>query len=119
VEDNCEAIDIVLQKGKSGEIYNIAANQELENVQVVKAILNLTDKPESLMKFVEDRLGHDFRYSMRTEKIRELGWKPRTRFRVGIEKTVQWYRQNVEWWKPIIEKEQIDFHKEHSVTEST
>jgi dTDP-glucose 4,6-dehydratase len=119
VEDNCEAIDVVLHKGKSGEVYNVASNQELENVQVVKAILNLTGKTEDLVKFVEDRPGHDLRYSMQTRRIQELGWKARTKFRAGIARTVQWYRQNVEWWKPIIEKEQIDFHREHSVTEST
>jgi len=114
VEDNCRAIDLVLHKGKSGEIYNIAANQELENIQAVKTILKLTDKPESLIRFVKDRPGHDLRYSLRTEKIQELGWKPETKFKVGIKKTLQWYRQNVEWWKPIIEKEQINFHKEYS-----
>jgi len=114
VEDNCEAIDLVLHKGKSGESYNIAANQELENIQAVKTILKLIDKPESLIRFVKDRPGHDLRYSLRTEKIQELGWKPETKFKVGIQKTLQWYRQNVEWWKPIIEKEQINFHKEYS-----
>ena len=114
VEDNCRAIDLVLHKGKSGEIYNIAANQELENIQAVKTILKLMDKPESLIRFVKDRPGHDLRYSLRTEKIQELGWKPETKFKVGIKKTLQWYRQNVEWWKPIIEKEQINFHKEYS-----
>jgi dTDP-glucose 4,6-dehydratase len=113
-EDNCEAIDLVLHKGEVGEIYNIAANQELENIQVVRIILKLTDKPESLIKFVEDRPGHDLRYSLRTEKIRELGWQPETRFKVGIKKTVEWYRRNVEWWKPIIEKEQISFHRKYS-----
>jgi len=114
VEDNCEAIDVVLHKGKPGEIYNIAANQELENIQVIKTILKLMDKPESLIKFVEDRPGHDLRYSIRTEKMQELGWKPKIKFTDGIKKTLQWYRQNVEWWKPIIEKEQINFHKEYS-----
>ena len=114
VEDNCEAIDVVLHKGRSGEIYNIGANQELENIQVVKTILKLTDKPQSLMKFVEDRRGHDLRYSLRTEKTQELGWRPSTEFSVGIEKTINWYRQNVEWWKTIVETEQIDFHKEPS-----
>jgi dTDP-glucose 4,6-dehydratase len=113
-EDNCEAIDLVLHKGKSGEIYNIAANQELENIQAIKTILKLMNKSESLIRFVKDRPGHDLRYSLRTEKIQELGWKPETKFRVGIKKTLQWYRQNIEWWKPIIEKEQIDFHTEYS-----
>jgi hypothetical protein len=112
VEDNCEAIDLVLQNGKLGELYNIAANQELKNIRVVKTILKLTNKPESLIKFVKDRLGHDLRYSLNTEKIRELGWKPKTKFKDGIKKTLKWYKQNIEWWKPIIEKEQTNFHEE-------
>jgi dTDP-glucose 4,6-dehydratase len=111
VEDNCEAVDIVLHKGNSGEIYNIAANQELKNIQTVKTVLKLLNKPESLIKFVKDRPGHDLRYSLRTEKMLKLDWKPKTTFKEGIKKTVEWYRQNVEWWKPIIEKEQIDFHE--------
>jgi dTDP-glucose 4,6-dehydratase len=115
VEDNCEAIDVVLHKGKPGEIYNIAANQELENIQVIKTILKLMDKPESLISFVKDRPGHDLRYSMQIEKLRELGWKPKTKFTEGIKKTVEWYKQNSGWWRPIIEKEQINFHKEYSL----
>lgn len=110
VDDNCEAIDSVLHNGKAGEIYNVAGGQELENLQVVKAILKLAGKPESLIEFVKDRLGHDVRYSINAEKLSTLGWKPRTKFDVGIEKTLQWYKQNVEWWKPIIDKEQINFH---------
>jgi dTDP-glucose 4,6-dehydratase len=109
VEDNCRAIDAVLHKGKAGESYNIAANQELENVQVVKTILKLTGKPESLIEFVKDRPGHDLRYALCTEKIQEF-WKPKTTFKKGIKTTVEWYRRNIEWWKPIIEKEQINFH---------
>lgn len=111
VEDNCEAIDLVLERGRAGEIYNVAADQEIENVQVVNTLLKLTGKPRSLMKFVKDRLGHDIRYSIDTEKISELGWKPRTRFEKGIKKTLEWYTQNSRWWKPIIEKEQINFHE--------
>jgi dTDP-glucose 4,6-dehydratase len=110
VEDNCEAIDCVLHEGRSGEVYNVAGNQELENLQVVKSILKLAGKPESLIKLVKDRPGHDLRYSINAEKIWKIGWKPRTDFNVGIKKTLQWYKQNVEWWKPIIEKEQINFH---------
>jgi dTDP-glucose 4,6-dehydratase len=113
-EDNCEAIDLVLHKGDSGEIYNIAANQELENIQAVKTILKLMDKPESLIRFVKDRPGHDLRYSLHTGKMRNLGWKPETKFKEGIKKTIEWYRQNVEWWKPIMEKEQMNFNKECS-----
>jgi dTDP-glucose 4,6-dehydratase len=114
VEDNCEAIDLVLHKGKPGEAYNIAAEQELKNLQVVKTILKLTGKPESLIRFVQDRPGHDLRYSLDTEKIKGLGWKPKTKFKEGIRKTSEWYAQNVSWWKPIIEKEQTDFHEKYS-----
>jgi dTDP-glucose 4,6-dehydratase len=112
VEDNCAAIDLVMHKGEPGQVYNIGAGQELENIQVVKATLKLTQKTEGLIKFVEDRLGHDMRYSIDTEKIRKMGWRPETRFEDGIERTVQWYRQHPDWWKPVIDKEQIDFHKE-------
>jgi dTDP-glucose 4,6-dehydratase len=114
VEDNCEAIDLVLHNGKPGEAYNIAAEQELKNLQVVKTILKLTGKPESLIRFVQDRPGHDLRYSLNTEKMQELGWKPKTKFKEGIEKTSEWYAQNVDWWTPIIEKEQTDFHEKYS-----
>jgi dTDP-glucose 4,6-dehydratase len=112
VEDNCAAIDLVMHKGEPGQVYNIGAGQELENIQVVKATLKLTQKTEGLIKFVEDRLGHDMRYSIDTEKIRKMGWRPETRFEDGIERTVKWYRQHPDWWKPVIDKEQIDFHKE-------
>ena len=111
VKDNCEAVDLVLHKGKAGEAYNIGAQQELTNIQVVKAILKLCKKPESLIEFVSDRPGHDLRYSLDTAKVRKLGWKPKTEFDKGIEATVKWYQKNVKWWKPIIKEEQIDFHK--------
>jgi dTDP-glucose 4,6-dehydratase len=110
VDDNCEAIDRVLHDGKAGEVYNVAGGQELENLQVVKTILKLAGKPESLIEFVKDRLGHDVRYSIDADKISGLGWKSRTKFDAGIKKTLQWYKRNVEWWKPIIDKEQINFH---------
>ena len=112
VEDNCEALDTVLHKGTLGEIYNIGANQELENIQVVKTILEFAEKPANLIRFVEDRLGHDLRYSLDTKKIQKLSWKPKTEFKQGMRKTIQWYKQNSNWWKPVVEKEQIDFHKE-------
>jgi dTDP-glucose 4,6-dehydratase len=110
VDDNCEAIDLVLHSGKAGEVYNVAGHQELENGQVVKSILKLTGKPESLIEFVKDRLGHDVRYSINADKIAALDWKPTVKFKAGIKKTLQWYTQNIEWWKPIIAKEQINFH---------
>ncbi len=110
VEDNCSAIDLVMQKGQPGEIYNIGGRQELENIQVVKTILKLTEKPENLVNYVADRLGHDLRYSLDIEKITKLGWKPETEFSEGIEMTVHWYKENPDWWTTVIRKEQIDFH---------
>lgn len=112
VEDNCEAISVVLHEGKVGDVYNIAAKQELENIQVVKTILKLINKPETLIKSVKDRPGHDLRYSLDTKRILGLGWEPKTKFEEGIRKTIRWYQENADWWKPIIGKEQIDFHEE-------
>jgi dTDP-glucose 4,6-dehydratase len=110
VEDNCEAIDLVLHKGKNGEAYNIAAKQELKNIEVVKAILKLLKRPESLIEFVKDRPGHDLRYSLDIGKITELGWGPKVKFDDGIKRTVEWYRHNESWWKPILKKKQTDFY---------
>lgn len=112
VRDNCEAIDLILQKGKNGETYNIAGKQELENIQVVKTILKIMNKPEDLIQFVKDRPGHDIRYSLDTSKIEKLGWKPKTKFEEGIKKTIEWYKTNEWWWRPIIEKQKINFHQE-------
>ncbi len=111
VEDNCEAIDLVLHEGKLGRAYNIAASQELKNIQVVEAILKLMNKPDSLIQFVNDRAGHDSRYSLDTNKIQEIGWRPKTEFEKGIRKTLEWYEHNTEWWQPIIDQERIDFHQ--------
>jgi dTDP-glucose 4,6-dehydratase len=112
VEDNCEAIDVVLHKGRDGEIYNIAGKKELENIDVVRKILELLDKPENLIQFVKDRPAHDLRYSLDTSKIeRQLGWKAKVKFEDGMRKTIDWYTKNEWWWKPIVEREQIDFHE--------
>ncbi len=111
VEDNCEAIDAVLHKGTEGEAYNIGAQQEMKNIDAVKIILKLSNRSENLISFVKDRPGHDVRYSLNIEKIRKLGWKPKTKFNDGIKNTVEWYQQNESWWKPVAEKERLDFHK--------
>ena len=111
VEGNCEAIELILEKGKNGEFYNIAGKQEIKNLEVVKTILSLMEKPESLIKFVKDRPGHDLRYSLDISKIEKLGWKPKTKFEDGIKKTIEWYMNNEWWWKPIIEKQEIDFYE--------
>ncbi|HEX3013360.1 MAG TPA: dTDP-glucose 4,6-dehydratase, partial [Methanobacterium sp.] len=102
VYDHCSAIDLVLHKGKIGEIYNIGGNNEKTNIEIVKLILQNLDKPESLIKFVKDRLGHDLRYAIDSTKIqKELGWKPKYTFETGITETIQWYLDNREWWERI------------------
>jgi dTDP-glucose 4,6-dehydratase len=100
VLDHCEAIDIVIKKGEKGEIYNISSGEEKTNLEVVKTILEIMGK-DDLIEFVEDRPGHDLRYSLDSSKIRELGWRPRHNFREGIKKTVNWYLENTWWWKPL------------------
>jgi len=102
VQDFCQALDLLLKKGKTGEIYNISANNELKNIDVAKLILRIIGKPESLITFVEDRPGHDLRYSLDSSKIRaELGWKPIHNFKETLKQTVNWYLNNKWWWKPL------------------
>jgi dTDP-glucose 4,6-dehydratase len=102
VEDFCRAIDLVLREGRAGEAYNAGGPDELENIDVVRRILSLAERDESLIEHVTDRPGHDRRYSLSSEKIQsELGWEPRVRFEQGIERTVGWYRDNEWWWEPI------------------
>ena len=102
VIDHCEAISLVLEKGEPGEIYNISSGNEIENIKLVKKILNILDKPEDLITFVEDRPGHDLRYSLNSEKIRhQLGWKPKHMLSSALEETIKWYTENEWWWKPI------------------
>jgi len=103
VLDHCEAIELVLEKGEKREVYNISAGEEKTNLEVVKAILRLMDKDEDLIEFVEDRPGHDIRYSLNSSKIKEhLGWRPRHEFEEGIKKTVEWYLSNEWWWRPLV-----------------
>ena len=98
VEDHCRAIDAVLHKGKTGEVYNIGGSNEWHNIDLVKLLLKDLGKPGSLIKFVKDRLGHDRRYAIDSSKIqKELGWSPRTTFEDGIKKTIAWYRNNSTW----------------------
>ncbi len=102
VEDHCSAIDLVLHKGKVGEVYNIGGNNEMKNIEIVKLIIEKLDKPKSLIKYVKDRPGHDKRYAIDSSKIQnELGWKPDYTFETGIKKTIQWYLDNKNWWKNI------------------
>jgi dTDP-glucose 4,6-dehydratase len=101
VEDACAAIDAVLEGGEPGGVYNVGGPDELPNLDVVRRILELTGRDESLIEFVTDRPGHDRRYSLSSDRLRGLGWQPAVGFDEGIERTVGWYRENEWWWEPI------------------
>lgn len=102
VEDHCSAIDLVLHKGRSGEVYNVGGRNERNNLQVVRTILEELGKPESLISYVKDRLGHDRRYAIDADKIRnELGWQPKFNYEDGIKETIRWYLSNAEWMEQV------------------
>jgi dTDP-glucose 4,6-dehydratase len=101
VEDCCAAIDAVLERGEPGQVYNVGGPDELPNMEVVKSILAHTDRDESLIEYVKDRPGHDRRYSLSAARLEALGWKAAVHFDEGIERTVNWYRENEWWWEPI------------------
>lgn len=125
VEDHCKAIDLVFEKGKSGEVYNIGGHNEKENIEIVKLIITcLQEKTkdkeinETLIKHVKDRLGHDRRYAIDPTKIKnELGWEPEARFEDGIKKTIDWYLENQEWMKKVITGEYMEFYEKNYVFE--
>jgi len=102
VEDNCRAIDTVLQKSKPGDVVNIGSGNERTNIDITRQLLKHMKKPESLITYVQDRAGHDFRYSLKWDKIKEMGWAPRIKFEEGIKTTVDWYLANEKWWKPLV-----------------
>ncbi|MGC8976783.1 MAG: dTDP-glucose 4,6-dehydratase [Candidatus Ratteibacteria bacterium] len=116
VIDNCMAIDIVLHKGKEGEIYNISSEFSIPNIEIAKKILKILGKSESLIEFVKDRPGHDRRYSIKCEKIKELGWKLETDFENGIKLTIKWYKENEKWWKKIKSSNSFISHLEKTYT---
>ena len=101
VEDNCAAVDLVLREGTEGEIYNIGAGNEITNRELTDRLLDLLGQDESMIDYVEDRLGHDRRYSIDTAKIEALGWSPRNDLAKALEATVAWYRDNRWWWEPL------------------
>jgi dTDP-glucose 4,6-dehydratase len=101
VLDNCAAIDLVLRRGRDGEVYNIGGGHEVENVVLTREILRYTGKPETLIRRVTDRPGHDRRYSVNSTKIGGLGWGPRHPFAAALETTVRWYREHETWWRPL------------------
>ena len=111
VGDHCTAIDLILHKGKVGEVYNIGGNNEKTNLEVVKTILKELGKPESLITYVKDRAGHDMRYAIDPSKTRrELGWEPTTLFDEGIKETIKWYLNNRSWWENIISGDYKDYY---------
>lgn len=112
VEDHCKAIDLIIHKGRVGEVYNIGGHNEMRNIDIVKLICKELDKPESLITYVADRKGHDLRYAIDPSKIyNELGWRPDTMFEKGIKMTIAWYLNNCEWWETIISGEYKNYYK--------
>ena len=100
VEDHCRAIDLIIQSGEIGEIYNIGGHNEMRNIDIVKMICKELNKPESLIVHVVDRKGHDLRYTIDSTKIQKtLGWQPKVKFEDGIQKTIQWYVEHIDWWE--------------------
>lgn len=113
VTDHCSAIDLVLHKGFDGEVYNVGGHNEKTNLEVVKEILKQLDKPESLIQYVEDRLGHDRRYAIDPTKLqKELGWEPGYTFETGLKETVQWYLDNQSWWENIISGDYQNYYQQ-------
>ena len=112
VEDHCKAIDMIIHHGVVGEVYNIGGHNEMKNIDIVKIICKALGKSEDLITYVTDRKGHDMRYAIDPEKIhRELGWLPDTMFADGIQKTIQWYLDNRDWWEQIISGEYMDYYE--------
>jgi dTDP-glucose 4,6-dehydratase len=113
VADHCRAIDVVCDRGKTGEVYNIGGNNEWKNIDIVKLLLQKLGKPESLITYVKDRPGHDMRYAIDASKIaRDLGWSPSVTFDVGLQKTVEWYRLHETWWRRIVSGEYKEYYRE-------
>ncbi len=112
VEDHCKAIDLILHRGRIGEVYNVGGHNEMANIDIVKLICQKLGKPESLIAYVADRKGHDMRYAIDPTKIHEeLGWLPETKFADGIDKTIDWYLTHREWWETIISGEYRDYYE--------
>ena len=113
VKDHCDAIDFLIQHGTVGQVYNVGAGNERMNIEITDLILDKLNKPASLKTYVQDRLGHDRRYSVDTSKIRKLGWKPKHKFEDAIESTIKWYIDHREWWEPLKTGEYLEFYKQN------
>ena len=111
VEDHCRAIDLIIHKGREGEVYNVGGHNEMRNIDIVKLICKTLGKPESLITYVADRKGHDMRYAIDPTKIHtELGWLPETKFCDGIQKTIEWYLTHRDWWQEIVSGEYRNYY---------
>ncbi len=106
-KDNCEAIDLVLHKGKPGEIYNVGGDKRVSNLELTRHVLSIMGKDESYIQYVTDRPGHDRRYALDSSKIKGLGWVPSNDFLTALEKTIEWYKENEDWWAPLRERAEI------------
>jgi len=112
VEDHCEALDLLLHEGEPGEAYNIGADNQRPNLEVAELILDLLEKPRSLIRFVEDRTGHDRGYFLDSAKIHGLGWAPKHNFKQTIERTVKWYLQNRWWWEEVRDERFAEYYEQ-------
>jgi dTDP-glucose 4,6-dehydratase len=111
VVDHCEAVDFIYNHGEIGEVYNIGGGNEKTNLEITEYILKKLEKPKSLMTFVEDRLGHDRRYSLDCTKLRQLGWAPKNKFEEALDKTIKWYIENRWWWEKLKSGEYLEYYK--------
>jgi dTDP-glucose 4,6-dehydratase len=111
VEDHCRAIDLVLHEAPAGGVYNVGTGAETSGLQVAHAVLQIMGKPRSLIEFVADRPGHDYRYALDIDRITALGWEPQTDFAAGLERTVRWYQENEAWWRPLKSGDYWEFYK--------
>ena len=113
VEDHCRAIDLVLHEAAAGEVYNVGTGVETSGLLVAQAVLEIMGKPRGLIEFVADRPGHDYRYALDISRITKMGWEPKTDFAEGLERTVRWYEDNQEWWRPLKSGEYWEFYKQN------
>ena len=113
VQDHCLAIDFIIRHGKPGDVYNIGGGNERQNVEITHLILESLGKPKTLIQYVEDRKGHDRRYSLDCSQLRSLGWEPEHDFETVLKETTQWYEENVNWWKRIKSGEFLEYYKSH------
>ena len=113
VEDHCRAIDMVLHEAPAGSVYNIGTGVETSGRQVAEAVLDIMGKPRSMIEYVADRAGHDYRYALDIERITGLGWEPRVNLAEGLDRTVRWYQDRQDWWRPLKSGEYWDFYRKN------